>query len=87
LLQWTDRLRPRLTRRELQQLKRQVTLLQPAVWIGVATASQGERTDIDERVRTMLVLDGWRPDIQLAEQAGYFSMDRVREDNFGGPEA
>jgi hypothetical protein len=78
LLQWTNRLRPGRTRRELEQLRREVALLHHAAWIDVATAGQGSRTDVDEKVRTMLMLDGWRPDMDLAEQAGYFNLDRLR---------
>src|SRR5450755_3151546 len=71
LLQWTNRLRPGRTRRELDELRREVALLHTAAWMDVTTAGQGRRTDVDEKVRAMLMLDGWRPDIQLAEQAGY----------------
>jgi hypothetical protein len=35
--------------------------------------------DIDERVRAMLMVDGWRPDMQLAERADYFNLDRLTE--------
>jgi hypothetical protein len=77
LLQWTNRLRPGRTKRELEQLQREVTLLHTAAWMDVATAGQGTRPDVDEKVRAMLMLDGWRPDMDLAEQAGYFSMDRL----------
>jgi hypothetical protein len=31
----------------------------------------------------MLMLDGWKPDLDLAEQAGYFNMDRLRGDIVG----
>jgi hypothetical protein len=81
LLKWTDRLRPGRTRRELNQMRRQITLLQHAAWMDVATAGQGSRTDVDEKVRNMLMLDGWRPDMGLAGQAGYFSMSRIQDDN------
>ena len=50
----------------------------------MAPAGQGDRTDIDERVRTMLMLDGWRPDMDLAEQVGYFNLNRLREDGIPG---
>ncbi len=78
------RVRPGRTRRDLDAMQRQITLLQHAVWIDVATAGQGQRTDIDERVREMLMLDGWRPDMQLAEQAGYFNLDRLHETGIPG---
>ncbi len=84
LLAWTDRLRPGRTRRELDALRREVNLLHHAAWIDVATAGQGSRTDVDEKVRTMLMLDGWRPDMDLTEQAGYFNLDRIREGGLGG---
>jgi hypothetical protein len=84
LLQWTNRLRPGRTRRELDQMHRQITLLQHAVWMDVATAGQGTRPDVDEKVRAMLMLDGWAPDMDLAEQAGYFSMDHLREGGIPG---
>lgn len=57
-------------RRELEELSREITLLHTAAWMDVSTAGQGSRTDVDEKVRAMLLLDGWRPDMQLAEQAG-----------------
>jgi hypothetical protein len=84
LLKWTDRLRPGRTRRELEEIHRQITLLQHAVWMDVAAEGQGSRTDVDEKVRTMLMLDGWRPDMDLAAQAGYFSLDRLREEGIPG---
>jgi hypothetical protein len=84
LLKWTDRLRPGRTRRELEQIHRQITLLQHAVWMDVATAGQGSRTDVDEKVHTMLMIDGWRPDMDLAAQAGYFSLDRLHESGIPG---
>jgi hypothetical protein len=61
LLQWTNRLRPGRTRRELDELRREVTLLHTAAWMDVSTAGQGRRTEVDEKVRTMLMLDGWHP--------------------------
>jgi len=84
LLQWTNRLRPGRTTRCLNDLQRQITVLQHAAWIDVARAGQGSRTDVDERVRTMLMLDGWRPDMSLAEQAGYFNLDRLRKGGVPG---
>jgi RHS repeat-associated protein len=53
-------------------LRREVTLLHTAAWMDVTTAGQGTRSHIDDKVRAMLMLDGWRPDIQLAEQAGSY---------------
>jgi hypothetical protein len=84
LLQLTAQLRPGRTRRELEQIKRQIMLLQHAAWMDVATAGQGTRTQVDEKVRAMLMLDGWRPDMSLAEQAGYFDIDRLHEGGIPG---
>ncbi len=84
LLQWTDRLRPGRTRRELEALRREVTLLHHAIWIDVTTAGQGSRPQIDEKVRTMLMIDGWKPDMTMAERAGYFSLDRLQGGTPGG---
>jgi hypothetical protein len=77
VLKWTDALRPGKARRELAELRREVTLLHHAAWMDVTTAGQGTRTNVDEKVRAMLMLDGWRPDMDLAESAGYFSLDRL----------
>jgi len=84
LLQWTNRLRPDRTRRELDELRREVVLLHTAAWMDVSAAGQGSRTDVDEKVRAMLMLDGWRPDMDLAEQVGYFNLNRLREDGIPG---
>jgi hypothetical protein len=84
LLAWTDRLRPGRTRRELDALRREVTLLHTAAWMDVTTAAQGSQTEVDEKVRAMLALDGWQPDMDLAAQAGYFSMSRLREGGIAG---
>jgi hypothetical protein len=43
----------------------------------VATAGQGDRSRVDEKVRRMLQLDGWTPDVALMEQAGYPDMARL----------
>ena len=32
----------------------------------------------NQKVRAMLMLDRWRPDMTLAEQAGYFDIARLR---------
>lgn len=71
-----------LTRRrqELDEIRRQITLLQHAVWMKSAGAGQGSAAELDEKVRTILTLDGWQPDMELAAQAGYFSMDRLQDD-------
>jgi hypothetical protein len=77
LIQWTNRLRPGRTRRELDQLRREVELLHTAAWMDVTTAGQGPRPEIDDKVRAMLTLDGWQPDLDLAGQAGYADMGRI----------
>lgn len=77
LLKWTDRLRPGRTRRELDEMHRQITFLQHAAWMDVARAGQGTGPEGDEKVRAMLMLDGWAPDMNLAEQAGYFDIRRL----------
>jgi len=46
----------------------------------VSTAGQGTRPEVDDKVRAMLILDGWRPDMDLAEQAGYFNIRRIQGD-------
>lgn len=43
----------------------------------VAAAGRGDRSQVDEKVRRMLQLDGWTPDIALMGQAGYFDMGRL----------
>lgn len=72
------RVRPGRTQRELDAMHRQITLLQHAAWIDVSRENQGDRGD--DEVRAMLMLDGWRPDMKLAEQAGYFSLSRIQGD-------
>jgi hypothetical protein len=71
---WLAHLQVGKRRRELEEIRRQITLLRHAVWMDVTTAGQGSRTDVDEKVRSMLMLDGWRPDMSLVKQAGYFDL-------------
>lgn len=78
LLKWMQSLRIGRTKRELAAIKRELTLLHHAVWMDVSRVNQGSASDGDEKVRVMLMLDGWRPDLDFAEQAGYFRMDRLR---------
>jgi hypothetical protein len=75
---------PGRTRRELDELRREVELLYTAAWMDVSTAGQGSRTDVDDKVRAMLMLDGWQPDMRLTEQAGYFDIRRIQDNSFGG---
>lgn len=42
----------------------------------VTGAGQGNRTDLDDKVRCMPQRDGWTPDMSLMEQSGYFSPRR-----------
>ena len=84
LLQWTSRLRPGKTRRELDALRREVELLHTAAWMDVTGAGQGSRSELDEKVRALLMTGGWRPDMDLAEQAGYFNLDRLGSDGTQG---
>lgn len=75
---WLAHLHVGRRRRELDEIHREITLLQHAVWMSAAPAGQGTHADVDEKVRAMLMLDGWRPDADLAERAGYFNIDRLR---------
>jgi hypothetical protein len=76
---WRAHLRLGRRRAELDEIRRQITLLQHAAWMDVSTAGQGTRPDVDEKVRAMLQTDGWAPNISLMEQAGYFDLGRLRE--------
>ncbi len=78
LFKWVQSLRIGKTRREIAAMKRELELLHNAVWMDVSRAGQGTASDGDAKVRNMLMLDGWRPDRGLTEQAGYFYMDRLR---------
>jgi hypothetical protein len=49
----------------------------------VAAAGQGNRTEVDEKVRRMLQLDGWTPDVEFMEQAGYADLRRLQDDTWG----
>jgi len=80
---WLAYLRVGRRKRELDEIRREMTILHHAAWMDVTTAAQGSRTEVDEKVRAMLTLDGWQPDMSLAEQAGYFSMRRIQDDSFG----
>ncbi|MHB1433605.1 MAG: hypothetical protein ACYCVZ_16025 [Streptosporangiaceae bacterium] len=78
LLKWMQSLRVGRTKRELEALRREVTLLHHAIWMDVSRAAQGNPAQGDEKVKKMLALDGWQPDMSLAEQAGYFRLRRPR---------
>ena len=78
LLAWRDRLRPGRNRREIEDLRRQVHLLQHAMWMDVSRTNQGSSAEIDPRIQAMLTMDGWQPDMNLMEKAGYFNFNRLR---------
>ena len=44
----------------------------------VTTAAQGSRAEVDGKVRKMLTLDGWQPDMDLAARAGYLALSQTR---------
>lgn len=75
------RIRPGCTRRELQAIHREITLLQHATWLSVSAS--GNASEVADKVRNMLFLDGWRPDTQLAEQAGQYNLSGIQEDPGG----
>jgi hypothetical protein len=75
---------PRRTRRELAATQRQIALLQHAAWMDVSRGGQGTQNQGDDKVRAMLMLDGWRPDMQFADQAGYFDIHRLHEGGIPG---
>jgi hypothetical protein len=52
---------PRHTRRELGEMRRQITLLQHAVWMDVARGGRGTQANGDKQVRAMLAMDGFTP--------------------------
>lgn len=74
---WLAHLQVGRRKRELAEIRRDITLVRHAVWMDVATAGQGDRSQVDEKVRRMLQLDGWIPDVAFMEQAGYFDMGRL----------
>ena len=80
LKSWFAHLQLGRTKRELAQMKREISLLHHAVWMDVTTAGQGNRNQVDEKVRQMLQLDGWTADTALMEHAGYFDLRRLQED-------
>lgn len=77
------RVRPGRNRRDIEAMQREIALLHHAAWMDVSGENQGSRTDIDDKVRAMLMLDGWRPDLTLAEEAGYFNLSRLQDDGTG----
>ena len=74
---WFAHLQLGRRKRELAEIKRDITLVRHAVWMDVASAGQGDRSQVNEKVRRMLQLDGWAPDVALMEQAGYFNLGRL----------
>lgn len=80
LRSWLAHLRLGRRPQELEEIRQEVALLHHAVWMDVSTAGQGSRTDVDEKVQAMLQLDGWAPNLDLMEQAGYFDLRRIQGD-------
>jgi len=68
------------TRRELEQIKREISLVHHAAWMGVTAAGQGYQYQVDEKIQRMLRLDDWTPDTALMELAGYVDLSRLQED-------
>lgn len=77
---WLAHLRVGRRRRELDEMKREISLLHHAVWMDVAVGGQGSRPQIDERVRNLLMSDGWRPDAERMAEAGYFDLRTIQGD-------
>ena len=77
---WFDHLRLGRTKRELEQIKREISLIHHAAWMGVTTAGQGNQNEVNEKIQRMLRFDGWTPDTGFMEQAGYFDLRRIQED-------
>jgi hypothetical protein len=80
LFQWMSRLRIGRTRREIEAIRQEIKILHHAAWIAAAPAGQGSITDVEEKMRTMLSLDGWQPDMELMAEAGYYSLSRLQGD-------
>lgn len=57
---------------EIRHLRQQVELVRLALWMNVTRAGQGTTVQIEQRVQNLLMSDGWRPDMEEAERAGYF---------------
>ena len=80
---WLTHLQLGRRKRELAEIKDEISLVRHAMWMDVATAGQGDRTQVDEKVRRMLQLDGWTPDVALMERAGYADLRRLQDDSWG----
>lgn len=74
---WLAHLQLGRRKRELDEMRREISLLHHAVWMDVAAAGQGSRAEVDAKVQRMLKLDGWEPDSGLMEQAGYVLLHRM----------
>lgn len=79
LRNWLTQIRPGRTRRQIEdlqhrtgQLERRVDLLQHAEWMSVS--SHGQAYEVGDKVRKMVMLDGWRPDDELRAQAGDYDL-------------
>lgn len=78
VLKYIDRLGPGRTRRELDVIHEEVALLRHAVWMDITRAGQGDvPSKVDERIRNLLMSDGWTPDMDLAQRFGYFDLHRI----------
>lgn len=71
------RIRPGRTRGEIDGIKNQLALLRHAMWMDVTTSGQGQRPQIDERIRNLLSSDGWQPDMEYVQTFGYFDLHRI----------
>jgi hypothetical protein len=80
---WFAHLQLGRRKRELAEIQREISLVRHAMWMDVTAAGQGNRTQVDEKVRRMLQLDGWTPDTELMGQAGYFDLRRLQDDSWG----
>lgn len=71
-------LRPGRNRRDIEAMQREITLLHHAAWMDVSRENQGTTSEGDDKIRDMLMLDGWRPDMDLAGQAGSWDLSRIQ---------
>ena len=78
---WRTYLQLGQRKRELEGIRREISLVYHAVWMAATPAGQGGTDRVDETVRNMLTLDGWIADPKLLEQAGRYSMTRLTGEN------
>jgi hypothetical protein len=91
LRNWLTSIRPGSTRRELDQLRseigelrsetdqlrRRTDLLQHAAWLSVSAT--GQSYEVADKVRSMVMLDGWRPDDALRGEVRDYSLGRLMD--------